>query len=78
MKRLALVVSTTALALPLLAGTATAADLPVSVTTGTSDGVTVDVTLDSGGAQGSAGVGVAGSYGLACVGFSYQLPECVG
>ena len=78
MKRAALVLALSTLGLPLLAGTAGAAALPVSATVGTSDGVTVDVTVSSSQASGSAGAGVAGSYGLVCVGFSYQVPTCVG
>ena len=78
MKRAALALAVSVVGLPLLAGTAGAAQLPVSVKVGTSDGVTADVIVDSSQASGSAGVGVAGSHGLACIGVSYQLPKCVG
>jgi hypothetical protein len=48
------------------------ADLPVGVTYSTKDGVSVGTTVND---QPAVGARVSG--GEACVGISYQLPQCV-
>ena len=72
MRRTFLTLAGTAVLGALAAPSLAAVSSPVTVTYSTKDGVAVGTTVN-----GQPGAGASVRDGRACVGFSYQMPQCV-